>query len=51
MQLVVKANGAKEAAAAKAVLERVLGDLKEAGLKESGIQTSGKGSQVKVNPR
>ncbi|WP_342480829.1 translation initiation factor IF-3 [Paenibacillus sp. FSL L8-0340] len=51
VQLVVKANGAKEAAAAKAVLERLLGDLKEAGLKESGIQTSGKGSQVKVNPR
>jgi translation initiation factor IF-3 len=51
VQLVVKANGAKESAAAKAVLERLLGDLKETGLKESGIQTSGKGAQVKVNPR
>lgn len=51
VQLVVRATGAKEAAAAKAVLERLLADLKEAGVKESGIQTSGKGSQVKVNPR
>ncbi|MGU3472172.1 translation initiation factor IF-3 [Paenibacillus sp. D51F] len=50
VQLVVKASGAKEGAAAKAVLERLLADLKEAGRKESGIQTSGKGSQVKVNP-
>lgn len=51
VQLVVKASGAKEAAAAKAVLERLLADLKEAGTKETGIQTSGKGAQVKVNPR
>ncbi|WP_127508074.1 translation initiation factor IF-3 [Paenibacillus humicus] len=50
VQIVVKASGAKEGAAAKAVLERLLDDLKEAGRKESGIQTSGKGSQVKVNP-
>ncbi|CDN43843.1 translation initiation factor IF-3 [Paenibacillus sp. P22] len=50
VQIVVKASGAKEGAAAKAVLERLLADLKEAGRKESGIQTSGKGSQVKVNP-
>ncbi|ASS68062.1 MULTISPECIES: translation initiation factor IF-3 [unclassified Paenibacillus] len=50
VQLVVKATGAKEGAAAKAVLERLLADLKEAGRKESGIQTSGKGSQAKVNP-
>jgi translation initiation factor IF-3 len=47
----VKASGAKEAAAAKAVVERLLADLKEAGVKETGIQTGGKGSQVKVNPR
>jgi translation initiation factor IF-3 len=51
VQLVVRATGAKEAAAAKTVLERLLADLKEAGVKETGIQTSGKGSQVKVNPR
>ncbi|WP_150265202.1 translation initiation factor IF-3 [Paenibacillus tepidiphilus] len=51
VQLVVKATGAKEGAAAKAVLERLLADLKEAGVKETGIQSSGKGSQVKVNPR
>ncbi|RCX17740.1 translation initiation factor IF-3 [Fontibacillus phaseoli] len=51
VQCVVKASGAKEAVAAKAVLERLLADLKEVGVKESGIQTSGKGSQVKVNPR
>ncbi|MFB5268254.1 translation initiation factor IF-3 [Paenibacillus enshidis] len=51
VQLVVRASGAKEAAAAKAVLERLLADLKETGVKETGIQTSGKGSQVKVNPR
>lgn len=51
VQCVVKASGAKESAAAKAVLERLLADLKEVGVKETGIQTSGKGSQVKVNPR
>lgn len=51
VQCVVKASGAKEAAAAKAVLERLLADLTEVGVKETGIQTSGKGSQVKVNPR
>ncbi|UQZ34080.1 translation initiation factor IF-3 [Paenibacillus sp. PK3_47] len=51
VQLVVKASGAKEAAASKAVIERLLADLKEAGVKETGIQTGGKGSQVKVNPR
>ncbi|WP_025690763.1 translation initiation factor IF-3 [Paenibacillus zanthoxyli] len=51
VQLVVKASGAKEGLAAKAVLERLLTDLKEVGVKETGIQTSGKGSQVKLNPR
>jgi translation initiation factor IF-3 len=50
VQLVVKSSGAKEAAAAKAVLERLLADLKEAGSKTTGIQTSGKGAQVRVNP-
>ena len=49
--LVVKATGAKEAVASKTVVERLLADLKEVGLKETGIQTGGKGSQVKVNPR
>lgn len=49
--LVVKSSGAKEGLAAKAVLERLLADLKEAGVKDSGIQTGGKGSQVKLNPR
>lgn len=51
VQLVVKASGAKEGAAARSVLERLLADLKDIGTRESGIQTSGKGSQVKVNPR
>jgi translation initiation factor IF-3 len=51
VQLVVKASGAKESAASKAVIERLLADLKEAGVKDTGIQTGGKGSQVKVNPR
>lgn len=51
VQLVVQASGAKEAAAAKTVLERLVTDLKEAGVKESGIQTGGKGSKVKLNPR
>lgn len=51
VQLVVRATGAKEAAAAKTVLERLLTDLKDVGVKETGIQTSGKGSQVKVNPK
>ncbi|MFC3747333.1 translation initiation factor IF-3 [Paenibacillus sp. GCM10012306] len=51
VQLVVKATGAKEAAAAKTVIERLVADLKEAGVKDTGIQTGGKGSQVKLNPR
>lgn len=51
VQLVVQASGAKEAAAAKTVLERLVADLKEAGVKETGIQTGGKGSKVKLNPR
>ncbi|MEK4849191.1 translation initiation factor IF-3 [Paenibacillus sp. FSL H7-0756] len=51
VQLVVKSSGAKEAAAAKAVLERLVADLKEAGTKASGLQTSGKGAQVRINPR
>ncbi|NEU26817.1 translation initiation factor IF-3 [Paenibacillus polymyxa] len=51
VQLVVKASGPKEAPVAKALLERLLGDLKEVGVKETGIQTGGKGSQVKLNPR
>ncbi|MNH44535.1 hypothetical protein D3C79_1067210 [compost metagenome] len=51
MQLVVKASGAKEAAAAKGVIERLVADLKEAGVKDTGIQSGGKGSQVKLNPR
>nr|WP_216857309.1 translation initiation factor IF-3 [Paenibacillus tritici] len=51
VQLVVKSSGAKEAAAAKAVLERLVADLKDAGSKASGLQTSGKGAQVRVNPR
>ncbi|WP_068503601.1 translation initiation factor IF-3 [Paenibacillus kribbensis] len=51
VQLVVKSSGAKEAPVAKAVLERLLVDLKEAGVKDTGIQTGGKGSQVKLNPR
>lgn len=51
VQLVVRASGAKECAAAKVVLERLLIDLKECGVKETGIQSSGKGSQVKVYPK
>ncbi len=51
VQLVVQASGAKEAAAAKSVLERLVTDLKEAGVKETGLQTGGKGSKVKLNPR
>lgn len=51
VQLVVKASGTKEAAAAKTVIERLVADLKEVGVKETGIQTGGKGSQVKINPR
>ena len=50
VQLVVKASGAKEAALAKSLLERLLADLKQSGQRDSGIQTSGKGSQVKINP-
>jgi len=51
VQLVVKSSGAKEAIIAKTVLERLVADLKDAGVKETGIQTGGKGSQVKLNPR
>ncbi|QWU16179.1 translation initiation factor IF-3 [Paenibacillus sophorae] len=51
VQLVVKSSGAKEGLAAKAVIERLVADLKEAGVKDTGIQTGGKGSQVKLNPR
>lgn len=51
VQLVVKASGAKEGAAARKVLEQLLSDLKEVGSKETGIQTSGKGSQVTLRPR
>lgn len=51
VQLVVKSSGAKEAAMAKTVIERLVADLKEVGVKETGIQTGGKGSQVKLNPR
>ncbi|MNV63568.1 translation initiation factor IF-3 [compost metagenome] len=47
----VKAAGAKEAAAAKSVLERLANDLKAAGVKDTGIQSGGKGSQVRLNPR
>lgn len=49
--LVVKSSGAKEAAISKTVLERLVADLKEVGVKDTGIQTGGKGSQVKINPR
>lgn len=51
VQLVVKSSGAKEATMAKTVMERLVADLKEVGVKETGIQTGGKGSQVKINPR
>ncbi|MCZ8522245.1 MULTISPECIES: translation initiation factor IF-3 [Paenibacillus] len=50
VQFVVKTASAKEGPAAKALLERMLKDLAAAGRKESGIQVSGKGAQVKVNP-
>ncbi|MBY9077909.1 translation initiation factor IF-3 [Paenibacillus sp. HN-1] len=49
--LTVKAAGAKEAAASRAVLERLVNDLKTVGVKDTGIQSGGKGSQVKLNPR
>lgn len=49
VQLVVKASGAKAGLAAKSVLERLVTDLKDVGIKDTGIQTSGKGSQVKLN--
>lgn len=51
VQLVVTSSGAKDGLAAKGVLERLLTDLKEAGVKDTGIQSGGKGSQVKLNPR
>lgn len=51
VQLVVKASGAKEGAAARKVLEQLLSELKEVGSKETGIQTGGKGSQVTLRPR
>jgi len=46
---VVKAQG-KEGPQAKALLERLCGELKPYGVKLTGIQTSGKGAQVQLQP-
>ncbi|WP_342564414.1 translation initiation factor IF-3 [Paenibacillus sp. FSL R7-0345] len=47
----VQASGAKEAAAAKTVIDRLVADLKESGVKDTGIQSGGKGAKVQLNPR
>ncbi|MGO4541329.1 translation initiation factor IF-3 [Paenibacillus sp. 2TAB19] len=49
VQLVVRIQG-KEGAQAKALLERLVTDLKTSGKKQSGIQTSGKQAQVQLLP-
>ncbi|MCD1260567.1 translation initiation factor IF-3 [Paenibacillus athensensis] len=48
--LVVKTHGSKEAPQAKALLERLCGELKPYGAKLTGIQSSGKGAQVQLQP-
>ncbi|WP_068774754.1 translation initiation factor IF-3 [Paenibacillus sp. FJAT-26967] len=49
VQLVVRIQG-KEGPKAKALLERLLKDLAVTGIKETGIQVSGKQAAVKINP-
>ncbi|MBD2872434.1 translation initiation factor IF-3 [Paenibacillus arenilitoris] len=49
VQLVVRIQG-KEGQQAKALLERMLGDLAGSGKKQSGIQLSGKQAAVQVLP-
>lgn len=49
VQLVVRIQG-KEGAQAKALLERLVADLKASGKKQSGIQVSGKQAQVQLLP-
>lgn len=49
VELNVRAQG-KESKEAKALLERLLADLKGKGNKETGIQVSGKGAIVKLLP-
>jgi len=49
IQFAIKIQG-KEGQQAKALLERLLDDLKASGKKETGIQVSGKQAAVKVNP-
>ncbi|MBO7745641.1 translation initiation factor IF-3 [Paenibacillus sp. MWE-103] len=49
VDLTVRAQG-KESQQAKALLERLLADLKGRGSRETGIQTSGKGAAVRVVP-
>ncbi|NBD24069.1 translation initiation factor IF-3 [Paenibacillus glycinis] len=49
VELTVRVQG-KEGQQAKALLERLLADLKGRGAKETGIQVSGKGAAVKVVP-
>ena len=50
VSLVVKIQG-KEGAKAKALLEELVLELKEAGTKQSGIQVSGKQAMVQLNPK
>jgi len=50
VMLVVKTQGSKESAKAKAIIEDLLRDLKEAGKPQTGIQISGKQSMVQVDP-
>lgn len=47
--LVVRVQG-KEGAKAKALLEELIQDLKEAGAKKTGIQLSGKQAMVQLDP-
>ncbi|TVY10270.1 translation initiation factor IF-3 [Paenibacillus cremeus] len=50
VQFVVRLQG-KEGPKAKALLERMVSDLAGAGVKESGIQVSGKQAAVRVLPK
>ncbi|AJY75208.1 translation initiation factor IF-3 [Paenibacillus beijingensis] len=50
VQLAVRLQGPKQGAEAKALLERLSADLSASGKRATGIQVSGKGAAVQLNP-
>ncbi|WP_195575909.1 translation initiation factor IF-3 [Paenibacillus sp. 1001270B_150601_E10] len=51
VQLVIRLSNSKEGDKAKKLLQELINDLKEAGVKETGIQVSGKQVAVKLNSK